>query len=148
MKSMKAVVLDRVTKANDIILSDVPIPEVRQGWVLIKVKAFGMNHSEKILRLNEIEADYIEDLRNDCQKQSEIFINNLGYSPIALSYPSGKHDTLSDVILKEEGIKISFTINEGNNTIIKGLPQSLIALNRYNMEERTNMDRMLELFNS
>lgn len=60
MKTMKAVVLDKITKAKDIILSDFPIPEVRQGWVLIKVKAFGMNHSEQILRLNEIEADYIK----------------------------------------------------------------------------------------
>lgn len=57
---MKAVVLDKITQAKDIFLSDIPIPEVKQGWVLIKVKAFGMNHSEQILRLNEIEADYIK----------------------------------------------------------------------------------------
>ena len=56
---MKAVVLDKVTEGKDIVLSDAPIPEVRPGWVLIKVKAFGLNHSEKLLRLNEIRADYI-----------------------------------------------------------------------------------------
>lgn len=57
---MKAVVLDKITEGKDIILSEVPIPEVRPGWVLIKVKAFGLNHSEKLLRLNEIRADYIQ----------------------------------------------------------------------------------------
>ena len=57
---MKAVVLDRITEAKDVALSEVPIPEARPGWVLVKVKAFGLNHSEKILRLNEIRADYIQ----------------------------------------------------------------------------------------
>lgn len=57
---MKAVVLDKITEGKDIILSEVPIPEVRPGWVLVKVKAFGLNHSEKLLRLNEIRADYIQ----------------------------------------------------------------------------------------
>ncbi len=57
---MKAVVLERITEGKDIILSEVPVPEVRPGWVLVKVKAFGLNHSEKLLRLNEIRADYIQ----------------------------------------------------------------------------------------
>ena len=57
---MKAVVLDKITEGKDIVLSDALIPEVRPGWVLVKVKAFGLNHSEKLLRLNEIRADYIQ----------------------------------------------------------------------------------------
>lgn len=57
---MKAVVLDKITEAKDIILSECPIPDVRPGWVLVKVKAFGLNHSEQILRLNEIRAPYIQ----------------------------------------------------------------------------------------
>ena len=57
---MKAVLLNKVTEAKDIALSEAPIPSVRPGWVLVKVKAFGLNHSEKLLRLNEIRADYIQ----------------------------------------------------------------------------------------
>lgn len=57
---MRAVILDKITEGKDIVLSDVPLPEVRPGWVLIKVRAFGLNHSEKLLRLNEIRADYIQ----------------------------------------------------------------------------------------
>ncbi|CBL28620.1 alcohol dehydrogenase catalytic domain-containing protein [Fretibacterium fastidiosum] len=60
MKTMKAVLLNGVTESGDIGLSEVPIPEVRPGWVLIKVRAFGMNHSEQILRLSEIRAEYIQ----------------------------------------------------------------------------------------
>lgn len=60
MKTMKAVVLDKITEGKDIVLSEAPIPEARPGWVLVKVKAFGLNHSEKLLRLNEVRADYIQ----------------------------------------------------------------------------------------
>lgn len=56
---MKAVKIDRITPAEEVSLTEVPMPSVRPGWVLVKVRAFGMNHSEKILRLGEIEADYI-----------------------------------------------------------------------------------------
>ena len=49
-----------ITEGKDVVLSEVPIPEVRPGWVLVKVRAFGLNHSEKLLRLNEIRADYIQ----------------------------------------------------------------------------------------
>lgn len=57
---MKAVILNNITKAEDIKISECTVPKVKNGWVLVKVKAFGMNHSEKILRLNEINADYIK----------------------------------------------------------------------------------------
>ena len=54
---MKAVLLNQITPAEQVALTEVEIPKVQLGWVLVKVKAFGMNHSEQILRLSEIEAD-------------------------------------------------------------------------------------------
>ncbi len=57
---MKAVVLNGITRADDVKITRCKIPEVVSGWVLIKVKAFGLNHSEQILRLSEIKADYIQ----------------------------------------------------------------------------------------
>ena len=56
---MKAVVLTKPTKAENIVLSEVEVPKVKSGWVLVKIKAFGLNHSEQILREFEIENDYI-----------------------------------------------------------------------------------------
>jgi NADPH:quinone reductase-like Zn-dependent oxidoreductase len=58
--TMRAVVLTKPTPARDVCLSEIPIPTVRPGWVLVKVMAFGMNHSEQILRQAEISADYIQ----------------------------------------------------------------------------------------
>ena len=57
---MKAVLLNQITPAEQVALTEVELPKVQPGWVLVKVKAFGMNHSEQILRLSEIEADYIQ----------------------------------------------------------------------------------------
>ena len=58
-RTMKAVLITEPTPARMVCLTECPIPQVRPGWVLIRVKGFGMNHSEQILRLSEISADYI-----------------------------------------------------------------------------------------
>ena len=57
---MKAVVLNRITRAEEIELTEVETPKVKSGWVLIRVRAFGMNHSEQILRLEEFVEEYIQ----------------------------------------------------------------------------------------
>ena len=41
-------------------LTEVEKPAVKPGWVLVKVKAFGLNHSEQVLREFEIEEPYIK----------------------------------------------------------------------------------------
>mgnify|MGYP003571418851 CR=1 FL=1 len=57
---MKAVLIDKITKAEEIFLSEVEMPKVKSSWVLVKIFAFGLNHSEKILRHGEILENYIE----------------------------------------------------------------------------------------
>jgi NADPH:quinone reductase-like Zn-dependent oxidoreductase len=57
---MKAVVLTKSIKAEEIEISNIRKPKVKKDWVLIKVKAFGLNNSEKILRQIEINNDYIK----------------------------------------------------------------------------------------
>lgn len=57
---MKAVLIDKPTGSEEIELQEVCIPSVKPGWVLVKVKAFGINHSEKLLRMFEIRNDYIQ----------------------------------------------------------------------------------------
>lgn len=57
---MKAVILKGVCEPENLKISDVEIPKVKSGWVLVKVKALGLNHSELILRRHEAEAPYIK----------------------------------------------------------------------------------------
>lgn len=57
---MKAIVLNGCCKAEDLHVSEIPIPQARPGWVLVKVHAAGLNHSEAILRMIEADYDYIQ----------------------------------------------------------------------------------------
>lgn len=59
-KGMKAVVLYKTCLPHELTVSEVPIPEVKPGWVLIKVKAFGLNRSELMMREYEGNAPYIQ----------------------------------------------------------------------------------------
>ncbi|MCR5361327.1 MAG: zinc-binding dehydrogenase [Bacteroidales bacterium] len=56
---MKAIVINGCCKADDLQVSEIPVPEVRPGWVLVKIYAAGLNHSEVILRMYEADNDYI-----------------------------------------------------------------------------------------
>lgn len=47
---MKAVVLKKPSAPEDLVVEEVPIPEVKSGWVLVKIKAFGINRSEMYTR--------------------------------------------------------------------------------------------------
>lgn len=57
---MKAVVLYKTGKPEVLTLSDIPIPKIKPGWVLIKVKSFGINRSELMMRESEGDAPYIQ----------------------------------------------------------------------------------------
>ncbi|MBO5142922.1 MAG: polysaccharide deacetylase family protein [Clostridia bacterium] len=94
---------------------------------------------------NDTEEEYMKVLQDDCEKLKSEIKNNLNKEVIALSYPNGKYETITNVVLKENNIKATVTINEGVNEILKGLPQSLYALNRYNMDETVTTEKMLEL---
>lgn len=56
---MKAVVISKCCSAQDLHVTDIPVPEVRPGWVLVRVRAAGLNHSEAVLRMYEADEDYI-----------------------------------------------------------------------------------------
>jgi NADPH:quinone reductase-like Zn-dependent oxidoreductase len=57
---MKAVVLHHTGTPDVLKVSEVPMPTVQPGWVLIKVKAFGLNRSELMMREYEGDASYIQ----------------------------------------------------------------------------------------
>lgn len=56
---MKAIVLNGCCPAANLKVSDIPVPEVRPGWVLVRIHAAGLNHSEALLRMYEADNDYI-----------------------------------------------------------------------------------------
>ena len=59
-KTMRALSIAGITTAEQAKLSEVPVPKVRPGWALVRVRGFGLNHAELELRRSEIRADYIK----------------------------------------------------------------------------------------
>lgn len=57
--TMKALKIDRVTPGAEAQLAEIPVPAVKPGWALVKVKAFGLNNSERLIRLEEIGQPWI-----------------------------------------------------------------------------------------
>lgn len=56
---MKAIVINGCCGANALQVSEIALPQVRPGWVLVRVRAFGLNHSEALLRMYEADQPYI-----------------------------------------------------------------------------------------
>lgn len=48
---MKAIVIDQPGGPEQLKLKDVPTPQTKPGWSLIKIKGFGINRSEIFTRL-------------------------------------------------------------------------------------------------
>ena len=49
-KFMKAMVLEKPCSAEEMKIKNVPIPEVKKDWILVKIKAFGINRAEIFTR--------------------------------------------------------------------------------------------------
>ena len=47
---MKAAITLRSGDPEVIVIQDKPVPETKNGWVLIQIKAFGLNRSEMFTR--------------------------------------------------------------------------------------------------
>lgn len=91
----------------------------------------------------ESEDDYISAFREDFEKSRSEIEKFTGCGVIAYAYPNGLYTTLSEVLLSEMGVKVTFTIEEGMNTVIKGLPQSLRAMKRYRVGEEISGDELV-----
>lgn len=47
---MKAVKIYQAGGLEQLIYQDVPTPDIKEGWSLVKIKGFGINHSEIFTR--------------------------------------------------------------------------------------------------
>lgn len=56
---MKAIIIEKCCEAEDLHVSELPKPTAKPGWVVVKVHAAGLNHSEALLRMFEADNDYI-----------------------------------------------------------------------------------------
>jgi len=94
---------------------------------------------------DECEEEYIEVLREDHRLVSEAIYAGTGEAVFAIAFPHGIYDTLSQAVLIEMGVRVTLGTNYGHNTIIMGLPQSLLSLNRYNINNYVTAEDLLRI---
>ena len=85
-------------------------------------------------REDETEAEYVAFLQNDCARFNEVMEPFLGRKADILAYPYGQCSPLSEILIAREGVYATVTTIPGVNTLVKGLPQTLRAMNRYDIE--------------
>ena len=93
----------------------------------------------------ESEWDYADLLEDDVSEENELINKITGEDACALAYPCGRYCELTAAVLRECGIKMTFTTEGGVNTVVKGLPQSLMQMKRFIMFENVDADYMLKL---
>ncbi|WP_308533457.1 polysaccharide deacetylase family protein [uncultured Peptoniphilus sp.] len=90
----------------------------------------------------ESENKYILTFKEDSQKFKDLYKNFGRGNLITLAYPEGDYDELSEFIVEKEGYKITLTSDEGKNTIVKNLPESLKKLKRVNIDENRDLNEL------
>lgn len=117
------------------------------GWNLHEVEGRDPDPIRKgiLRREDETEEAYIAFLREDIRRQNELLSPILGGDVSVLAFPFGLHDTLSDMLLDEAGIYATVTTRQGGNTIVKGIPQSLLSMNRYDITQDVTGEGLLAL---
>lgn len=83
----------------------------------------------------ESEEAYMEAFLSDMEQSISEIEEGVGEPVTAMAYPNGEYTTLSQALCAELGLKATFTTEARTNVLIKGLPQCLYGMGRYNVEE-------------
>ena len=128
---------------------------VESGLISVQSHSFDMHYvdgydydypfRQGVLQLDdESEEDYIEMFRNDFALMQEL-LEDIG-DVFAFSYPYGRISLISSILLNELGIQVTFSVEPGVNTLVKGLPQSLLELRRNNMTDEITGEDLVKMF--
>lgn len=81
----------------------------------------------------EREEDYYAVITADFEQSRTAIESATGEKVTALAYPEGKYTRLTQVALSEAGVSTTFSTTSGRNTLLMGLPQSLMCLHRFSV---------------
>ncbi len=114
------------------------------GLIDIQSHSYDMHQSEKLEKSeyvrvnvkrfeNESEEEYIEAFNRDFLDEDDIISRATDSATHSFSYPTGYYDRETETMLGLLGVKSTVTTENGINTVIKGIPQSLFGLKRINV---------------
>ncbi|MCL2153117.1 MAG: polysaccharide deacetylase family protein, partial [Oscillospiraceae bacterium] len=125
---------------------------VDSGLISIQSHTYDLHQVEErddpfrkgVLRMDgESEEAYLAVLREDHRHFTELLAKTTGEELFALSYPYSQTSIFSSIAMREMGISMTFSLNHGVAELIKGLPQSLLELERINVEWGTSGEQLL-----
>lgn len=101
-----------------------------------------------LIHPGEEERDYIALLKEDCEAIREKITANTSQRELTvMSFPEGKYDALSEETLQEMGFTVSFGSDPGTAVLVKGLPQSLLAIKRNTVNETITAESLEKILN-
>ncbi len=124
------------------------VPWIEKGVLELGSHSFNLHHTEPRLGVyrmkGEPEADYVELFAEDSRWITQEILKCTGTAPTVYAYPYGYWTDTTEVILAGYGYRVTLTVTDGMNTVIKGLPQSLRQLKRHNVTVDMTPEQLIE----
>ncbi len=93
----------------------------------------------------ETEEDFMAALTIDLA-MSRAALEPVSGGPVnVLAYPLGVYSDLTQAVYAQQGIQVTLGTREGVNTVVRGLPQSLMGLKRFSVNDSVTPEQLLEM---
>ncbi len=76
---------------------------------------------------------YMDTFRTDFYKSNEAIRKSFGAGSLAFAYPFGRNNALTEGMLRAMGVRVTVTIREDMNQLVRGDASSLYGLARFNI---------------
>lgn len=110
-------------------------------WAPLEI---GVARSSVLQLESESDQEYIQVITADYLRSKSEIENNTSETVNVFSYPGGAYSDFSEQILSSLGVMVTVSVNPATNTIVRGQPESLFALNRYSMDSVTDINLVLQ----
>jgi len=94
---------------------------------------------------DETEEDYLAALEDDIRAGIAQLEEASGEPVFALAYPNGIMTEEAAAVFRENGIVITFSTEYRSNTLVRGLPQSLLGLGRFTVTDSVSGEELIRL---
>ncbi len=128
---------------------------IDSGLISVQSHTFDMHQAKEFEKGNWVRGnllpikgeslrEYLMVLENDVIIQKTFLETNLGKPMVAMAYPIGKYNGMVELVLKKNGVRVSFATSVGPNYVMKNNKDSLYSLNRYNIHDAVSAEQLLE----
>ncbi|NLZ25793.1 MAG: polysaccharide deacetylase family protein, partial [Clostridiales bacterium] len=95
-------------------------------------------------KYGESDEQYFKALKDDIEKLNGILLDRCGVKVTSFAFPFGKYNDEATDILKQYGIEVMYTCNEGISIVKRGEEKTLSRLRRINRDGRISTKELLD----